>query len=69
MKVEGLRIGECDIIRVPDACRILGIQRATLYRLIRDGVLPAFRLSPGGRWRFNKRILEEWVNDKQGRGI
>jgi excisionase family DNA binding protein len=35
----------------------------TIYRLIRDGELPAVRI--GRQWRFKKTDLEEWV-ERQG---
>ena len=57
------------LISVPDACRLLGVHRNTLYRLIREGEVPAFRLSRGGRWRFRRSDLEEWIEDRQARGV
>lgn len=57
-----------EIISVPEACRVLGVHRNTLYKLIQDGVIPAFKLVSGGRWRFRRTALLEWIDDKQGRG-
>ena len=57
-----LRLGS-----VPEACRFLRVHRNSLYKLIRDGELPAFRLMQGGRWRFRKRDLEQWLEDCQAR--
>jgi excisionase family DNA binding protein len=59
--------GEADILSVPEACKFLRVHRNTLYKLIRDGELPAFRLMQGGRWRFRKRDLEQWLEDCQAR--
>ena len=59
--------GEADILSVPEACKFLRVHRNTLYKLIRDGELPAFRLMQGGRWRFRKRDLESWLEDCQAR--
>ena len=56
-----------DILSVPEACKFLRVHRNTLYKLIRDGELPAFRLMQGGRWRFRKRDLEQWLEDCQAR--
>jgi excisionase family DNA binding protein len=56
-----------DIIRMPEACRILGVHRNTLYRLIQAGEVPAFKMIVGGQWRFRRRELEQWLEDKQGR--
>ena len=56
-----------DIISVPDACNFLGVHRNTLYKLIQAGELPAFRMMTGGRWKFRKKELEQWLEDKQSR--
>jgi excisionase family DNA binding protein len=56
-----------DIISVPDACKFLGVHRNTLYKLIQAGELPAFRMMTGGRWKFRKKELEQWLEDKQSR--
>ena len=53
------------IISVAEACELLGISRSTLYKLIRIGEIPAFKLSQGGRWRFEQRDLEVWLEDRK----
>ena len=60
---EGHRRNE--VIPVPEACAILGISRGTLYRLIKMGEIPAFKLSQGGRWRFQRKDLETWLEDRK----
>jgi len=55
------------IISVRDACKFLGVHRNTLYKLIQAGELPAFRMMTGGRWKFRKKELEQWVEDKESR--
>ena len=57
---------EGDVIPVSEACRFLGVHRNTLYRLIREEGLPAFKMSRGGRWRFRRTDLRNWLEDKQG---
>lgn len=56
-----------EIISVREACRFLNVHRNTLYKLIREGEIPAFRLMRGSRWRFRKNDLEEWLEDRQAR--
>lgn len=65
---EGRAAAVGDVISVPEACELLSVHRNTLYRLIHEGELPAFKLTPGGRWRFRRGELEQWLEDKQGRG-
>jgi len=57
---------EGDVIPVSEACRFLGVHRNTLYRLIREEELPAFKMTRGGRWRFRRTDLRNWLEDKQG---
>lgn len=61
-------ISERELISVPEACQFLGVHRNTLYKLIREGELPAFRLVRGGRWRFKRSDLVQWLEDCQARG-
>jgi excisionase family DNA binding protein len=55
-----------DMLSVSEACRLLGVHRNTLYRLIREANLPAFKMSRGGRWHFRRDELRGWLDDKQG---
>jgi excisionase family DNA binding protein len=57
-----------DIISVPEACDFLGVHRNTLYKLIQAGEIPAFRMMRGGRWKFRRTELEQWLEDKQTTG-
>lgn len=56
-----------DIMSVPQACEFLAVHRNTLYKLISEGEIPAFRLTTGGRWKFRRSELELWLEDRQAR--
>lgn len=56
-----------DLISLQEACRFLGVHRNTLYKLIQEGEIPAFRMVTGGRWKFRRKELEQWLEDKQAR--
>lgn len=56
-----------DIMSVPEACKFLGVHRNTLYKLIQEGEIPAFRMTRGGRWKFRRAELHQWLEDKQSR--
>ena len=58
---------ESSIISVPAACQFLGVHRNTLYKLIREGEIPAFKLINGGRWKFRREDLTQWLEDRQAR--
>lgn len=54
-----------EVIRGPEVCRMLGIHRNTLYRLIRAGEVPAFKLAKGGKWCFHRDHIEDWFEVRQ----
>jgi excisionase family DNA binding protein len=56
-----------DIMSLPEASEFLGVHRNTLYKLIREGEVPALKLTKGGRWKFRRTELERWLEDRQAR--
>jgi excisionase family DNA binding protein len=48
-----------------DVADYLNCHYGTVYRLIRSGDIPAFRL--GGNWRFMRSEIEKWIADRQAR--
>lgn len=42
-----------------EAAKYLGIHIITLYRLIKKGEIPAFKI--GGQWRLKKDLLDSWI--------
>lgn len=42
-----------------DVANYLGLHLITIYRLIKRGKLPAFKI--GGQWRFKKDLLDNWI--------
>ena len=63
------RVKVGDIMSLPATSEFLGIHRNTLYKLIDEGEIPAFRLTKGGRWKFRRRDIEDWLKDRQARSI
>jgi len=53
-----------EILTAEDVCQYLKIPRSTLYKLSRDKKIPAFRV--GRHWRFNRKKIEEWVDNQEG---
>jgi excisionase family DNA binding protein len=41
----------------------LRVHQSTVYRLIREQKLPAFRV--GADWRFNREAIERWMIHEQ----
>jgi excisionase family DNA binding protein len=46
------------VLTVADLSNYLHVHRSTIYRLLRNRELPAFRV--GGDWRFNIEMIDEW---------
>jgi excisionase family DNA binding protein len=51
--------GRTQIMTPKEAAKYLGLHVVTVYRLIKKGKLPCFRV--GGQWRFKKDLLDEWI--------
>ena len=51
-----------EILNVEDVAKVLHLHSMTVYRLVREGKLPGFKV--GGRWRFHRSALEDWMVDR-----
>lgn len=47
------------MMKVSDVAEYLRLSEAKIYRMANSGQLPALRL--GKTWRFNKKILDDWI--------
>ena len=50
-------------LTVEDVATRFGVNVTTVYRLVKEGRLPAFKV--GNQWRFREERLEEWVADRE----
>ena len=50
------------IMTPKEAAKYLGLHLITIYRLIKKGELPSFKI--GGQWRFKKDLLDSWIARK-----
>jgi excisionase family DNA binding protein len=48
-----------ELMTTSEVLRYLRVTPRTVYRLIREGDLPAVRM--GGRWRFRRVDIEAWL--------
>lgn len=49
-------------MNIAEVAEFLHLHVMTVYRLVREGKLPGFKV--GGRWRFHRRTLEDWMVDR-----
>jgi excisionase family DNA binding protein len=51
------------VLTVKDLCNYLKVHPSTIYRLLRNGDLPAFKV--GSDWRFNVEDIERWRAERE----
>jgi excisionase family DNA binding protein len=51
------------VLTVNELAEYLRVHRSTIYRLLKRGLLPGFKI--GSDWRFNVEVIDEW-RMKQG---
>lgn len=51
-----------DVLSVEGACAYLKLSRPGLYKLVRNGKIPGFKL--GAVWRFHKDSLDKWMHER-----
>jgi excisionase family DNA binding protein len=47
------------VLTIPEVSEYLRVSRQTVYRMLKRGDIPAFRI--GGDWRFNIEDLGHWI--------
>lgn len=50
------------IMTLREVARYLGLHAMTVYKLTREGRMPAAKI--GGQWRFKRDVLDEWLETK-----
>ena len=50
---------QAQIMTPKDTAQYLNLHIMTVYRLVKKGKLPGFKI--GGQWRFKKDFLDEWI--------
>jgi len=46
------------VLTVNELAEYLRVHRSTIYRLLKKGLLPGFKI--GSDWRFNVEIIDQW---------
>ncbi|MBI2871225.1 MAG: helix-turn-helix domain-containing protein [Candidatus Omnitrophica bacterium] len=50
------------LMDIREVARYLGVHEMTVYKLLKQSYIPAFKL--GGQWRFKKDLLDAWLNER-----
>jgi excisionase family DNA binding protein len=48
-----------EVLTVKEVCELLQVHPSTLYKLVRQGSIPSFRV--GTEWRFREDVIERWT--------
>jgi excisionase family DNA binding protein len=51
------------IMTVEDVAAYLRVHQSTLYRLLKNGNIPGFKI--GSDWRFNRETIDEWMKERE----
>jgi excisionase family DNA binding protein len=55
------------ILGLVEACKYIGVKKATMYNLIYNKKIPAFKMQGSRVWKFDRQDLNTWIsNQKQG---
>jgi excisionase family DNA binding protein len=62
LELKALRVGHDELLTADELADFLRVHRSTVYRLLRNGQLPAFRV--GSDWRFSRDLIEKWLHTR-----
>ena len=48
-----------EILTIKEVAKYLKVTERTLYRLVQDGQIPAFKV--GASWRFKRTDIDTWI--------
>jgi excisionase family DNA binding protein len=51
-----------EFLTVREVCELLRIHPTTVYKLVKQGKIPSFRI--GSYWRFRTDVIERWMAEK-----
>jgi excisionase family DNA binding protein len=51
------------VLTLGEVAHLLKVHPSTIYRLLKQGLIPAFRI--GADWRFNQDSLERWIREAE----
>ena len=51
-----------EVLTMEEICDLLQVHKSTVYKLVRRGSIPGFRV--GSDWRFRRDVIERWLSEK-----
>ena len=50
-----------EVLTVKEVCKLLQLHQSTVYKLIKEGKIPVFRI--GSDWRFRTDLIMRWMDE------
>jgi len=54
--------GDREVLTIKEICDLLRVHPTTVYKMVRQGKIPSFRV--GTEWRFRKDAIVRWMAEK-----
>lgn len=54
---------ESHLMSLGELARYIGVSKATIYRYLKKGKLPAIKI--GRLWKFRKEKIDKWLEEKE----
>ena len=54
------------LMTMAELAEYLNVRHRTLYRFVRDGEIPGFKI--GGAWRFDRADIDHWIERQKVHG-
>ena len=51
-----------EVLTLKELCDLLRVHPSTVYKLLREGKIPSFRV--GSEWRFRRDVILQWMSEK-----
>lgn len=63
VRAEGARV-----MGLSEACDYLCVTPPTMYKYLKEGIVPAFKLPMSRVWKFDREKLDSWLSEQQTKG-
>jgi excisionase family DNA binding protein len=55
------------VLTLEDAADYLRVHPSAVYRLVKNRILPAFKV--GSDWRFNRQSIDRWIKERESNDL
>lgn len=59
--------GSSEIMTLEETAKYLKIGKSTLYKMVREGKIPAVKIA--NQWRFRKEDIDKWLQEIRNKEI